>query len=97
MFLSFAFPFSFSRRSAASVWAHIKTGLYIFGYQKAVTDQRLPRFRPFGGWRPMWACYPMGRCHMGLRNGSIYESKRRVRGTALGLLAVPTKLGNPGG
>ena len=47
----------------------------------------------------MWACYPMGRCHIGLRNGSIYENflERRVRGTALGLLAVPTKLGNPGG
>ena len=44
----------------------------------------------------MWACYPMGRgLHVHVYVRSLY--KIYVSGTALGLLAVPTKLGNPGG
>ena len=62
----------------------------------AMLDNFLNRFHPCGGTYPCGRVTPWVGDYMCTSKSGVYIIYY-VRGTALGLLAVPTKLGNPGG
>ena len=62
----------------------------------AMFDNFFNRFRPCGATYPCGRVTPWVGDYMCTSKSGVYIIYY-VRGTALGLLAVPTKLGNPGG